>query len=161
MLVVGLVVVGSSSAQAETTEPFISGGVVLGGAIHAEREDGFLLGGELSAGVISADQSTPSLASPPRWVGGYVDVIRDFGSDTTRLSLGPEVGWRFLALDGGVVRELGDDPAWGFTIRPAITVGVATAFVRYTRFGADHVETDHVEIGVLLKLPHIRGGLRW
>lgn len=134
-------------AMADGAKPFVSGGVALGAAIHDVGSSGFLVGGELSGGVVASTKRSESETGPPRWLGGYAALLRDFGSDTTR-------------LDGGVVREFGDDPAWGFTIRPVFTLGVVAAFVRYTRFGGDREEASHTEVGLLLKLPY-SPGTRW
>ena len=34
-------------------------------------------------------------------IGTYVDLLDDFGTNTRRLSIGPEVGLGFFGIDGG------------------------------------------------------------
>jgi hypothetical protein len=145
-------VVVPSHAAAEK-EPFFLTGVTLGAALHDASDNGFLLGAEVSGGLVFEKWTDESGKGTPIWFGGYLDALYDFGSDATRFSIGPEVGAWYLGLDGGLVRELEEPGRYGFAIRPALTVGFASLFVRYTHFFESTPEDTHVEVGVLLKYP--------
>src|SRR5262245_529311 len=103
--------------------PFVSGGGTLAASLHQERGNGLVLGGEISGGWLWLGEKPSFLAAQPKWVGGYVDIVRDFfGDNTTRVSLGPELGTHFVALDGGLLIQLGDQRRTGIAVRPAFTV---------------------------------------
>ncbi len=85
--------------------------------------------------------------------GAYADLVYDFGSEQPRLSLGPELGYHLLGVDGGLLVALVDDrPTAGITGRTLITF----AFVHlYVRGGGGFGERSFsfIELGVLWKLP--------
>ncbi len=140
---------------------FLHTGVNLGVSINDEADDGFVLGGETSLVLLHFDDDDQVEHDAPgvpafgdaSWVGMYADVIRDTASDTTRLSLGPELGHELIGIDGGVLAQLGDDRRWGLTVRPALTFGFATLYGRWGHFLDDRPDPDVVEGGLLVKLP--------
>lgn len=104
---------------------------------------GFYLGGELS--VVRQFQEFA-------WLGAYVDGVYDFGRDQTRLSVGPEVGWSALGLDGGYLLALDDAGAHsGVTARPLISIGFVTAYGRVSHLFEP--KSTWLEAGLLLKYP--------
>jgi hypothetical protein len=138
--------------------PFISGGATIAAGVHDDGT-GLVLGGEFSAGYIyfkdqlDAD-GRATWGFTPYWVGGYVDAVRDFKTDTTRISLGPEFGAHLFGLDGGLLLEQGDQTRTGVTVRAALTLAAVAVYGRYGRYFDDQPERDFIEIGLLLKLPH-------
>ncbi len=122
---------------------FLPVGVSGAYAIHKQASDGFAGGLELSL-VHDSEFS---------WQGAYVDLVRDFAADRTRVSLGPEIGVGFLGIDGGYLLDTGHGyTRHGFCVRPMFTLGVA---MLYARLGELYgVERESVgEIGILLKFP--------
>jgi hypothetical protein len=138
---------------------FVSGGGNVGYSIH-DTTSGLVLGGELSAGYLRFlhDDDVGNWRAldvgRPLWIGVYTDVLRDFGSDTTRFSLGPELGYSLLGLDGGLIAQVGDDGRWGWTVRGSITFAVASVYVRRAELLDDLPDSTLWEVGVLLKIPY-------
>lgn len=131
---------------------FLLGGVSAGYTALGDR--GGFIGGELSLARLLAG----------RTLGLYADAYYDFGADGTYVSAGPELGWKFVALDGGFAARF-DDGAdgtdLGATARLCLTAGVFSLCGRYSRFSAD-ADNDVVQLGALFKLPLISpsGGYR-
>lgn len=123
-------------------------------AAQLDRCDGasFVLGGELSFVNVS----------DAFWMGAYLDTVHAFAVDETRLSLGPELGIRFLGLDGGYVASFGGEasPQHGVTVRPMLTFGIVTAYFRSTWLLGEHADWL-AELGVLLKAPIVLGNDAW
>jgi hypothetical protein len=114
-------------------------GVNVGYGINRDPSpNGFLFGGEASLVYFNRF----------RWIGGYADVIRDFGADQTRVSFGPEVGYGPFGLDAGF---LAGDKGTGYVARATFSLVV---FHLYGRFGhaVDREETFG-ELGLLVKYP--------
>jgi hypothetical protein len=92
---------------------------------------------------------------PSFWVGGYGHIVYDSGTETGRVSFGPEIGCLILGLDGGLVRELGGSSRWGFAIRPSITIPVSLkpmmTLSLYARGEMWKEGPDDSEVGLLLK----------
>lgn len=137
--------------------PFVSGGGALGLALH-DAGTGLILGGEISGGylwVLNKDNDDGPMLSrllfEYGWVGGYADVIRDFASDRTRVSFGPELGRAIFGFDGGLLLELGDEQRTGITLRPAVTFGIITVYVRFAHFFDELSEPSFFELGILVK----------
>jgi hypothetical protein len=85
------------------------------------------------------------------WFGGYVDGDYDFGTNTIRFTLGPEIGWDFLGLDGGVaVERTPDKTNVGYALRGVFTLAFVQGFERVEVFGDGSAQ---VEAGVLVKRP--------
>lgn len=86
------------------------------------------------------------------WLGAYIDGVYDFGRDQSRFSIGPEFGWSAIGIDGGfLITHDSGGTQMGFTVRPLLTMGVVSAYVR-----ASHVfdpGTTWLETGLLLKYP--------
>jgi hypothetical protein len=112
----------------------------------------FALGAEVSAVNVS----------DAFWVGAYVDAAHAFSLDETRLSLGPELGVRFLGLDGGYLASFGREPSpqHGVTVRPMLTFGVVTAYFRSSWLLGAHADWLG-ELGVLLKVPIVIDNEPW
>ncbi len=120
-------------------------GLSGGAAIHDGSRD--------SGATFGLEVSVPRLTRSGWWYGGYADVVFDFGGDNTaRASLGPEGGFKYLGLDGGLLYEGGEDGALGVTVRGLATLGLAAFFVRYGRY-FDGPAPNQLEIGVLFKVP--------
>jgi hypothetical protein len=131
---------------------FLLGGVSAGYTALGER--GGFVGGELSLARLLSG----------RTLGLYADAYYDFGADGTYVSAGPELGWKVLALDGGVAARFDggmDGTDLGGTARLCLTVGVVSLCGRYSRFDAD-ADQDVLQIGAMFKLPLISpaGGYR-
>lgn len=127
------------------------GGVVLGKSFNKQADDGFVLGGELSFAVTHV-KDTKSFLPETIWYGAYVDVIHDYGADQTRASIGPELGFMMVGVDGGLLVQLSDDRRVGFTMRPVVTFGVLTVYARHNRFADSMPDNKTWEAGVLIKL---------
>src|SRR5262245_53702515 len=77
---------------------YVMVGPSLAFTLDRDEGDGATLGGEASfVGVRDA-----------LWAGAYLDVAHAFAADETRLSVGPEVGLRFLGVDAGYVLNVGE-----------------------------------------------------
>jgi hypothetical protein len=126
------------------------GGIVLGKSFNEQADDGFVLGGELSF-VVTHVKDNKSLVPEMIWYGAYADVIHDYGSDQTRASIGPEVGFMMVGVDGGLLAQLSDESRVGFTIRPVVTFGVLALYVRHNRFADSLPDNKTWEAGVLIK----------
>lgn len=113
--------------------------------------NGAALGGEVSfVGVRDA-----------LWAGAYLDVLRAFAADETRLSIGPEIGVRFLGVDAGYVLNLGRrSTQHGFALRPMLTLGIVTVYFRSTFLAGERADWLG-ELGVLLKAPILLGNEPW
>lgn len=119
-------------------------GLVTGAALHGSRSNGFVLGAEASLVYFHGARS-------PLWVGLYADGSRDLGPRVFRASFGPEIGWGFLGLDGGLALEQGGLRA--VVARALFTVGLVSAFVRVGRYVGEAPERGYTELGLLLKWP--------
>jgi hypothetical protein len=157
-----VVALGASSARAGDDQVFVSFGFTGGVALHPELANGGVIGGEASAGIFGVEHghgggSEPailSLSGSPYWFGGYADVVRDFGSDTTRFTIGPEVGRSYVGVDGGLLVDVGDTTHLGASGRVVATL---SAVALYARAGfildSGAPESHFIELGVLLKVP--------
>ena len=159
-----VVALGASSAHAEDDQLFVSFGFTGGVALHSELDNGGVIGGEASAGIFGMDHnhgggSEPailSMSGSPYWFGAYADVVRDFGSKTTRFTIGPEVGRSYVGVDGGLLVDVGDGDAthYGASARVVATLSAVAIYAR-AGFVLDSgaPESHFVELGVLLKVP--------
>jgi hypothetical protein len=112
--------------------------------VHTDATDGFV--GGVEASFVHTDRDYD-------WWGFYADAVRDFASERTRLSIGPEIGDGILGIDGGYVVELGGERVrHGFAIRPLLSVGIIMIGGRIVHFDAREEETLG-EIGLLFKFP--------
>lgn len=149
----------SPRAHADRGELVILPGIALG-ASH-RTSTGFLLGGELSlayVGSFAPDSpgrggGDPVATNRHWWVGGYLDIARDFAADETRVTVGPELGTQPVGVDGGILLASGQRTRTGFVVRPVVTLAVVAAYVRYGRFLDGLPDRELWEFGVLLKLP--------
>lgn len=118
------------------------GGVTAGGTVALADRGGFV-GGELS--LVRLREG--------RWLGLYADAFHDWGTDATYVTAGPELGWRFVGVDGGVaLRRRDGDLEPGASVRLLVSAGVLGAYVRYARF--DATDDEHVlQVGAMFKLP--------
>jgi hypothetical protein len=95
------------------------------------------------------------------WVGAYLDAVHAFAADETRLSVGPELGVRFLGVDAGYVLKVGQRATQhGLALRPMLTLGVVTVYFRSTWLAGEHADWLG-ELGVLLKAPILLGNEPW
>jgi hypothetical protein len=121
---------------------FLLGGVTAGGTVGMDDRGG-LVGGELSLARLREGD----------YLGVYADAYYDWGVDGAYLTVGPEIGRKFVSLDGGFALRFADgerDP--GAAVRLTVGVGILAGYVRYAWFDAE--ENDHViQIGGLLKFP--------
>jgi len=152
-VVVGTALVGRE-ARAEG-EPFelgaqpawyLLGGVTSGATMLATNRGGYV-GGELSLA---------RLGRGGRFVGLYGDGYYDIGAKRTYATLGPEIGYKFVGIDGGVATRFGASRVeWGGTGRVFVTIGVLAIYARYAYFGESlGRDNDNVlQVGALVKLP--------
>jgi CTP:molybdopterin cytidylyltransferase MocA len=104
---------------------------------------GFLLGGEVS--VTRLMRQT--------WFGLYGDAVWDFGQGAALITAGPQLGFAFVGLDGGVAWRPGEQSALGGAGRLVLTAGFFSIYLRYmyvqSGVGAEHLG----QAGVMFKLP--------
>jgi hypothetical protein len=142
--------------------PFVSVGGLLSVGPH-EDETGLLVGAEVSAGWFTrfADDDHNHAGDGfrfdmPAWIGAYGDVVYDSGTGVGRATFGPEVGFLFFGIDGGLARELGGSDRWGAAVRLSVTFPVSlTPPMTLSLYGRgvkwnDAPEEDQ-ELGLLLK----------
>jgi hypothetical protein len=150
-------------ADACSTEPDrdgVSPGITLGGAGWGKGTGGFVLGGEVSFFRLSNSEEhcgAPKIPDPDyKWIGGYVDAVYDFGLHATRVTLGPELGSNIVGIDAGiVVGSQNGRTITGVAIRPALTFGYFDMYVRYERLFDDPMGNNLIEVGFLIKWPHL------
>lgn len=119
-------------------------GLNLGYSLNPEpAPNGFLAGPELS--FVYLDRSL-------YWLGAYTDVLRDFGTDTTRVSAGVESGVAIFGLDLGYVAAYKDDWRHGARARLLVTLPVLHFYAGVGRVGGDGAHTWG-EVGALFKFP--------
>ena len=118
--------------------------LLAGGPVGVTTQPGFVIGGELSIACWGCIHLTDL-----SWFGAYVDVLRDFGVDEFRGSVGPEFGFGPIGVDGGLlVSRDSNDTDLGWTARALITSGIVGVYGRYLKFPG---EPRSGEFGVLLK----------
>jgi hypothetical protein len=85
------------------------------------------------------------------WAGGYVDAGWDLGQDAALVTGGPQLGWAFVGLDGGLAARFGEERELGGAGRLLITFGFLSLHGRYIYLpGAG----EHLgQVGVTFKLP--------
>lgn len=85
------------------------------------------------------------------WLGVYADALWDFGTDSGRVSIGPELGWGIVGIDGGYASLWADGTQHhGVAMRATFGVPGALGYVRRDAFQGGHRVW---EIGLLLKFP--------
>ena len=144
-------------AHADDGAPFVNGGAVVGLAVH-DTGTGGVVGGEISAGYLLED--TSQLAGPHRfasaarmpWFGGYLDILYDSQLGQGRGSFGPEIGYGVVGVDGGLVVGGAHE---GVAARIVLTTSVVAIYARYEHVFNTAGESSFVELGVLLKYPHV------
>ena len=120
---------------------FLMGGTTGGASFHEEGPGGFA-GAEFSLLRTHRDW----------WVGGYLDATYDFRTRAPTASIGPEVGYMFMGLDGGVaVRRRNADFEPGVMGRLSATAGVFGLFGRFNYWPT--VETYTIQAGATFKFP--------
>ncbi len=148
-LLASLAAPSSASAQDDfsfgnETQSYVLAGLTTGGSFGS-LGGGYYLGGEVSAAWLFEGV----------WGGLYADAAYDFGQGATTVSLGPELGWWVLGLDGGLAARFGraPDAELGFHARGMIALGLFSIYGRYGGWpGTGAVE--HVgQVGVTFKLP--------
>ncbi len=120
-------------------------GPTIGYSWHERDTNGLLLGAELSVAYAHLNKGF--------WAGFYSDVTYDFGGNSLRVSIGPELGWAFFGVDAGLMIDniTGDSPRVGFSVRPLLSFfGLATIYGRFTP--GDNFATSF-ELGLIGKLP--------
>lgn len=78
-------------------------------------------------------------------MGAYIDAHFATRDDALRLSFGPQIGWLFFGVDGGLATQSGE---LGWAARLFVSSGFIGGFVR-----AISIDAFEFEAGVLLKWP--------
>lgn len=124
-------------------------GVSTGLSLHGKV--GGYLGGELS--LVHLDGQSLF------WLGGYTDVLHDFLVDTTRATVGPEIGIGPFGLDGGLLLDLSrTGPRPGFALRPVLSLSWLSLTGRVGYLAAPGGHEVFGEAGLLFKVPVHLGG---
>lgn len=118
---------------------------------------GWTIGAEVSAVYYNEDINFLGGSGSLIAGGGYLDALWDFGSDSFRLSMGPELVWFCFGMDGGYLLQLHDGEAGhGIAGRAFISFAVVSLYTRVgSTWGA--VDDTFMEIGLTLKAPIIEG----
>ncbi len=150
-----LLVVGSASSFAHADSPwtiargwYVSPGLPFALSVR-DGQAGLATGVEVSV----AGYETIGRPGHGWWTGLYADALRDAGSSSSRLSMGPELGRGVLGVDGGYVLERAHGRSFhGACVRPLLSLGFA---ILYGRVGwVPHAPKPIVaEAGLLLKVP--------
>ncbi len=120
-------------------------GINTGYAINpAHVSNGFLIGAEAS--LVYLDRSA-------KWAGVYTDLLRDFGSDTTRWSAGAEFGVTIFGLDLGYVRSYGDTDWSGVRGRFLLSMAAIHLYGGHGWILSGDETEVYGEVGLLLKFP--------
>src|SRR5262249_48648178 len=122
-----------------------------GVVIHEATSNGAYLGPEASF-VHFANETR-------FWIGGFADALHDFSTNTTRISVGPELGFGPFGIDGGFTSEISESgPRFGFAVRPVLTLSVVALTGRIAHVSGGGSTETFGEVGVLLKAPFYLGG---
>ncbi len=135
-------------------------GVNLGFGLHPTPvPTGAILGAEGSFVFLATSQSK-FFALPTFWGGGYVDALWDTAGGRGRASIGPEFGFTVFGVDGGLVTQVGGGAVrFGGCVRPMLTIGIISLYVRLTFVPSDPEVDQTTEIGLLIKYPFSKN--RW
>lgn len=144
----------ASRADASDINWTIPVGVNLGFGLHKTPvPTGGILGAEASLVFVAMTESK-FFTLPTFWGGAYVDALWDTAAGRGRASIGPEVGYMIFGVDGGVVAQAGGGPVrLGGCVRPMITIGILSLYVRLTFVPSDPEVDETTEIGLLIKYP--------
>ncbi|MFN3197144.1 MAG: hypothetical protein ACE366_01830 [Bradymonadia bacterium] len=106
------------------------------------------LGGYVG-GELSLNRLNESL-----WFGLYGDALYDFGPDSTMLTVGPQLGYSVLGIDGGLAARHGDGE-WllGPQGRVLLSLGFFSLYGRLALFDDDGDDIQVWQVGMLLKMP--------
>lgn len=126
---------------------FLLGGATAG-ASFGSTENGGYVGAELSAARMYRGW----------WYGLFGDAMYDFGSGTPSASLGPEFGYWFLGVDGGLgIRGYDSAVEFGPQIRGLLTFGLFSLYYRQTYWPRATNNRNVQQVGMLLKIPLVGG----
>ncbi|MGM0555947.1 MAG: hypothetical protein ACQEVA_06195 [Myxococcota bacterium] len=121
------------------------GGITAGGAF-----------GSLGGGGFAGLELSISRLQRRVWWGGYLDATYDFAQRGAMATVGPQIGYGLVGLDGGLAGRVdtGESPGrtdFGPQARLVITTGFLGIYGRYVYLldGRDHLG----QAGILLKLP--------
>lgn len=124
---------------------FLPVGLNVGYSANYARErsvsNGFLFGGEASLVFFKRFI----------WSGAYADVLRDFGEQEWRSSVGLEAGVGPVGVDIGWLGAFRDQAEHGFRARMILTTSAISAYAGYGRTWTDG--RSQAEFGLLLKVP--------
>ena len=88
------------------------------------------------------------------WAGGYVDGAYDFGQQAPTFSIGPEVGFWVVGMDGGLAARVYDGEfEVGPTLRGLITIGFVGLYYRYSYWPQALRDFRVHQAGLLIKFP--------
>jgi hypothetical protein len=135
--------------RAHAEEPFefgpqagwqLMGGAALTGGFGSAG-GGFVPGVELSINRLNERV----------WFGLYADAGWDVGQDAAIVTAGPQLGWAFVGLDGGLASRFGEERDLGGAARLLLTFGVFSIHGRYIYLpdAAEHLG----QVGITFKLP--------
>lgn len=120
---------------------YVMGGATGGAVFRNKGPSGFA---GLEASVVRSHQGY--------WIGMYTDGVYDFGLRGPILSIGPELGYGFVGLDGGLgLRWNADGPVPGVTGRFSLTAGIFGLYGRYLYW--PDLESHAVQVGASFKFP--------
>ena len=124
-----------SSAQAE--EPY-SFGVIPKQYVHTGMSTGTSFASNGVGGYLGLEGNYTQFRRN-FWMGGYTDVLYDFGQDSILVTAGPRIGKLVLGVDGGLGMRMSANKKMelGWQARTMFTTG---AFSLYYRFGVAHCE---------------------
>jgi hypothetical protein len=107
-----------------------------------------------SAGaILGVEASVVHIDRRNAWLGAYAEAAYLTNEGATRFSIGPEVGFLILGLDGGFLDVVDHGNSLvGFTLRPMLTFGVLAVYGRWDHTFSNGGE-DGGQIGILVKVP--------
>jgi hypothetical protein len=144
-LLAALLLAGHAGAHGRPKLPsravYISPGLTFGGTYSFDLSTRPMLGGEVSA----------YYWRDGRYIGLFAEGLYDWSRSAARITVGPELGWGFVGLDGGYLADFSaGGPHHGGSVRLFFSVGVVGLFVRY---GAVRDAPDFVDFGLFIKAP--------
>jgi hypothetical protein len=151
---IAAVMTTATLARADDANWAVPVGVNAGFGLHkTPNPTGAILGVEGSFVVLAFTESK-YFSLPTVWGGGYVDAVWDTAAGRGRVSVGPEIGYMVFGVDGGLVTQFGGgEVRLGGCVRPMLTIGVISLYVRLTFVPSDPEVDQTTEIGILLKYP--------
>lgn len=140
----------ADEAEAPADPPYAFG-TVPGWTLMVGPTGGASFGSGGAGGFLGAELSVNRL-SQATWSGLYLDGVYDFGRGDVVLTVGPQLGFTVVGLDGGFALRARDGE-----VEPGVAGRLVLSLVAVSLYGRYHYFADtgdHIgQVGLMFKLP--------